>query len=837
LVLAALNAASAAPASARRAEPGATNPAASTGEPRAAATQPPAPPSPPADSGAVPAAPPDAPASPAGAAPPDGAPPPSAAAEVPPPAQAPPPGQAPPAGPAPAPPSDPDAAAADAPPRAPAPPTPPAEAPEDRLRFEVTFEDEETGGGKAVALAEELRQEGDVYILIGRVEIYYQDVKLVADRAELDRNTKIVTAIGNIVIDQGPSRLTGATASFHLEEKTGTLTQARGYVSTDYYFSGSEIRKTGDITYTVLDGVFTSCAQDVPPWSFRFARTDLVVDGYARTRGASMRVKKAPVFYVPWLLWPVKSERSSGFLVPKPGYSARRGGSLGLAYYQTAGPSFDSMFNVDLFTEEYLGLGNEIRYQPTEGTGGVFSGYWLDDPEVGEERWRVRLDHQSEDLPMGFRGVVTLEDVSDFDYFLDFERQSRHNSQRQLYSNGFLSRNWGRQSLNMLFDQRETFFSEDQIVELRQLPEIEYQLRSTQLGELPLYLQMRSAVHYLDVKRREDYDQTYPRAHFFPQLTFPFRAFPWLSFSIDALADLTWWGDSLLVPEDEEAVDATNAFRGESLSRFLPGVSTEIVGPSLSRIYEGGGKRYSRFKHVVEPRFAYAYLGEYDDRERVPRFDEIDSVNAANLGRVSLINRLLAKPAEESRGGGREILSLELFQDYSFENDEPLQRGRLSEETSQAGPPTLLLRFNPGNRTNLRQEVEYSTLHGGIESTSTSGSFGLGPHAFGLRWTTRMDPEANETRTNQVRVSTDLSLLPEKLRLTSSVNFDADESFVQLQRHILEYTGSCYTMRFEFGEYSSRVDVEKDREFRFSLSLKNVGTFLDFGGGEHEDLE
>jgi hypothetical protein len=31
--------------------------------------------------------------------------------------------------------------------------------------------------------------------------------------------------------------------------------------------------------------------------------------------------------------------------------------------------------------------------------------------------------------------------------------------------------------------------------------------------------------------------------------------------------------------------------------------------------------------------------------------------------------------------------------------------------------------------------------------------------------------------------------------------------------------------------------VEKDREFRFSLSLKNVGTFLDFGGGEHEDLD
>ena len=107
-----------------------------------------------------------------------------------------------------------------------------------------------------------------------------------------------------------------------------------------------------------------------------------------------------------------------------------------------------------------------------------------------------------------------------------------------------------------------------------------------------------------------------------------------------------------------------------ALTRVLPGVSTEVVGPSLSRIYEGGGKHFGKFKHVIEPRFAYAYLGEYDDRDRVPRFDEIDVINAANLGRVSLINRVLAKPADESRGSGREILSLELFQLYSFDDED-----------------------------------------------------------------------------------------------------------------------------------------------------------------------
>ncbi|HEX2465480.1 MAG TPA: LPS assembly protein LptD [Thermoanaerobaculia bacterium] len=728
---------------------------------------------------------------------------------------------------------------------APAPPSPspidltaPATAPEGRLRFEVTFEDEETGGGKAVALAEELQQEGEAYILIGQVEIYYQDVKITADRAELDRDNKVVTATGNIIVDQGPSRLTGATASYNLDDKTGVLTDARGFVSTDYFFSGKEVRKTGDRTYTVIDGVFTSCAQDVPPWSFKAHRTNIVVDGYARTHGASMRVRNVPVIYFPYMLWPVKPERSSGFLVPKPGYSARRGGSLGLAYYQTIGPSFDTTLNVDLFSESYLGIGNEIRYQPSEGTAGIFRGYWIDDPDLDEDRWHVELDHESDDLPLGFRGVVTYEDVSDFDYFLDFEREARQNSQRQLYSNGFLTKNWGRQSLNILVDQRETFFEEDTIVELRQLPEIEYQLRSTQLGELPLYLQMRSALHYLDVKRREDYESTYGRAHLFPQLTLPFRAFPWLSLSVDALADITWWEDSLFTDvELDEQDEPTTVFRGEGLTRVLPGVSTEVVGPSLSRIYTGGGKYFSKFKHVVEPRFAYAYLSEYDDRDRVARFDEIDVVNAANLGRVSLINRVLAKPADEKKGSGREILSLEIFRLYSFDDETPLQLSRDGTKSSSAGPPSLLLRFNPSQRTNLRQEVAYNTLFGRIESTSTSGSLGIGPHLFGVRWTTRINPDDGQTRANQVRVSSDVQLVPDRLRWTASANVDATDGFLQLQRHIVEYTGSCYTMRLEYGEFSSQNDLEKDREFRFSLSLKNVGTFLDFGGGEHEDLQ
>ena len=89
---------------------------------------------------------------------------------------------------------------------------------------------------------------------------------------------------------------------------------------------------------------------------------------------------------------------------------------------------------------------------------------------------------------------------------------------------------------------------------------------------------------------------------------------------------------------------------------------------------------------------------------------------------------------------------------------------------------------------------------------------GVGPHLFGLRWTTRTNPDDGTTRANQLRVSGDILLIPDRLRWTSSVNFDAGENFLQLQRHIFEYTGSCYAMRLEYGEFRSHTTLEQKLE-------------------------
>ena len=707
-----------------------------------------------------------------------------------------------------------------------APPPPPAPAPSpDLIEFNLKFPEDE-GGGSASGSAGDLEYVRDNYaVLTGDVKIKYQDVDVQADRAEIDLLTKIVTATGHVIVDQGPRRMAGDTLEYDLDTKTGTLTNATAHVAQDYFFTGKQLAKISETQYTVTDGVFTSCSQETPDWSFRLSSALVEVDGYARVHNASMRAKRLPIFYTPYILWPVKSDRTSGFLIPNIGYSDRRGASVGLAYFQTLGRSYDTTFHLDLYSEEFLGIGNDFRYRPTDGTRGELILFAVRDPEniVDEDwRWKAEWNHETTDLPAGMRGVVNFLDFSDFNFFRDFERDFDRNTLRFIDSRAFATGNWGPHLLNILASSRETFVGagfEDSRVEQRRLPEVEYRLRSTRLGKLPLYGQFQGSAAFLDIVRPNSYSGNYGRVDAFPQLTLPIRSVPWLNLSLTAGERVTWYSDSL--------DSSGTAFDGEALTRMVPFGSSEVVGPSFSRIFDGGFG-FDKLKHVVEPRWTYTFLGDLDEEdEDVPLFDEVDSLRSSNQGRFALVNRVLAKPKGD--GSAREIFLFELSRRFSFDDEQPLQRSNNGLITATEGPIEALVRVNPTTRTSVKFEANYSTLFSNLASTELSGEFGLGGagNSIGLTWFTRFDPETNTEQSNQLRVGGSLGLF-KNIRVESQVNYDVEQQLLQQQRWILHFTQQCYGLRVEMRDFRAGVGPRtRDKDFRFSLSLKNVGTFLD----------
>ncbi|MEA2559505.1 MAG: LPS-assembly protein [Acidobacteriota bacterium] len=705
------------------------------------------------------------------------------------------------------------------------PPPVPAPTPvPDQIEFNLKFPADQ-GGGSASGTAGDLEYVRDNYaVLVGAVKIKYQDVDLQADRAEIDLLTKIVTAKGNVIVDQGPKRMAGETLEYDLDTKTGTLTNATAHVAQDYFFSGTELAKISETEYTVKNGIFTSCSQETPDWSFRLSDAVVEVDGYARVHNASMRAKKLPVFYTPYILWPVKSDRTSGLLIPNIGYSDRRGASVGLAYFQTIGRSYDTTVHLDLYSEQFFGIGNDFRYRPTEGTKGELIGFAIRDPEdLAEEewRWKAEWNHETTDLPGGMRGVVNFLDFSDFNFFRDFERDFDRNTLRFIDSRAFATGNWGPHLLNILINSRETFVGSgltDIRVEQRKLPEVEYRLRSTRIGKLPLYAQFQGSASYLDLVRPNSYAGKYGRVDAFPQLTLPIRSVPWLNLSLTAGERVTFYGDSLN--------DTGTSFDGEALTRLIPFGSSEVVGPSFSRIFNGGFG-FDKLKHVVEPRWTYTYLGEIDDRGEVPLFDEVDSLRSTNQGRIALVNRLLAKPKGEGTSA-REVFLFELARRISFDDKQPLETSNNGLVQSTEGPLEALVRVNPTERTSVKFEANYSTLFSNIASTELSGELGLGAgNSVGVTWFTRYNPETNTEQSNQLRVGGSIGLF-KHIRVESQINYDFEQQLLQQQRWIFNFTQQCYGLRLEMRDFRAGIGPrERDKDFRFSLSLKNVGTFLD----------
>jgi hypothetical protein len=490
-----------------------------------------------------------------------------------------------------------------------------------------------------------------------------------------------------------------------------------------------------------------------------------------------------------------------------------------------------------------------VRYKPTEGTSGRSTLYFLRDDDRAGEEWRARVDHTTTDLPWGLRGVIAYEDYSDYQFFRQFERAEHNNTRRFLYSNAFVSGTWGPQALNLLVDQRETFLDAgvdeplgSRSVVQRQLPEINYRLNKLRLGSSRVYLSLDSTASLLESALEDSYDVSYGRFDVAPQVTVPLRVAPWLSVAVSGGGRATWWGETVpLARVDPVTLETTltcgetevpegTAFCGESLDRVVPQAALDLVGPAFSRIFDASVGRFGKFKHLVEPRVTYRYAGTFDDQSLVPRFDEIDRIESTHVAEVALVNRILAKPTDPEEGGANEVMSFELARAYSLEEDQPLERSADRTITSREGPLVARLRLNPNKDFNLLAKANWSLLFDGLASTSLSARADFGPLDLDLTWFTDYNPELSTTQSDQARLGLAWDAIPRRLRLAGHVSYDLESSQIQQQRYFLSWTSQCWAATIEAREQVTRSFTSRD--YRFLLSLKNVGTFLDLTTGD-----
>jgi lipopolysaccharide assembly outer membrane protein LptD (OstA) len=525
----------------------------------------------------------------------------------------------------------------------------------------------------------------DELLLKEYVDIHYGELRLQADSVRYLPATKDCFAEGNVILDNGPTRITAARVEYNLDSGKGTFHNARGYAEPSFYFEAAVVEKIDEDRYVITDARFTTCTQPVPYWSFRVSRGTIHVDNYAYLHNVTFRADVVPVFYSPYLVWPIKEDRATGLLFPEFGFSRSRGFVLTNAFYWAIRRNMDATFFLDYYALAGIGEGLEYRYVPSGHGKGELVGAFIHDQVTGLDRYFYNFNHR-QDLPGDIRLVATVNQVSDFDYFLDFQRDLRLSTNPVVLSDVYLTRNWDSYSANFRAERRKQIFSvleqefpvgtnpaltttvEQELTNMI-LPRLELRGNKQRLGQSPLYFSFETSVDSFD-KETTLFSTTYQRFDLFPTFSAPLRLAPWLDVNPSVSLRDTYYtkrlgaaltedanGNGVPDPGEDTGIPGYPGTAGNGIldrriqvensdfvRKILQG-SLEINGPKFSRIFETPDSKFSpMYKNTIEPHIVYTYQSKVEDPAQVIQFDEKDAiVGNQNAVQYSLVTRLFAK--------------------------------------------------------------------------------------------------------------------------------------------------------------------------------------------------
>ncbi|HYM62328.1 MAG TPA: putative LPS assembly protein LptD [Thermoanaerobaculia bacterium] len=696
-----------------------------------------------------------------------------------------------------------------------------------------------------------IEMEKDEYaVLENDVKVYYQDVVLRADKVTINLKTKDAVAEGHVILDQGPTRLTGDHAVFNLDSRLGTFFKATGSLEPTLYFMGDKLEKTGDDTYYLENGILTSCDIDKPAWSFHVKSAVITRDDYAHMRDLSFRTRDVPIFWTPRLIWPTKSDRSQGFLIPRVGFSNRLGQRLSLAYFIPMGDSADTTLYADLNTKGYNGAGFNMRYLPSSDVKtGELDAYAVHDPVAKKEQWKYQYKHAQDNLPGGFRGVVDIQDYSNLDFFRLWDRDPLLHTLSNIYSSAYLTRNRGTYSINILADRRDILLGLSNPADptsptlkqrFEQLPTLQFRIYPERLADTPVYFSMESSASHLRTSGLINGPSAdYYRADVFPTLSMQIRTPAWFSIKPQISARETYYSSSLdpaAVANPALPQDAVT----QSLTRFYGQGQVELVGPSFSRIFNMNLGGFTKFKHVIEPRIRYIYTTNVIGEDRIIRFDTIDSPTlpiVRDSVEYSLTQRLIGKESGPNPSA-REILSFSLRQTVSLSKPFTNATGgnqigsTIPIDSNQKFTPILAsLHYNPYQSISLDANATVSNVSNQLQQASLSANLiGTGKRSdkyLSFSWfsTYNQPNQTFDTSASQFRVNTGTSLWHDKLRADAQINFDAKKGTFLEERYLVGATGSCYGIAVEFRRYLVYDPFPRPiTNYALAITLKNVGT-------------
>lgn len=710
----------------------------------------------------------------------------------------------------------------------------------------------------------------DYVVASGSVDITYQATNLKADRVEFNTKTGDVVAFGNVTIGSEGSLIACQKAVFNIYTQRGFMYDAEGFASPVYYFTGKKIEKVGDDKLSIHNGTLTTCGPacgtGATPWAFNISKADLQVNRYAYLYGFVPMVLDIPLFYLPYYVTSIKTERSTGFLQPAIGTDSEDGIFVNNLFFWAINPSMDATIGLDYLSHRGFRYTAELRYVLDSRSMGQLNASYLKDGEffnqsISRHQWLFDDDRAPGDLPLGgefYKVTLDHKQVLAWDVEMlgrmdlenedtNFDREFSDNldlrSRREMESFVSFTKNWESRSLQVIAERLESLednlfttgtglrFFGDRNEVFGRLPSVQFLQQPEQLGKTPFYFEMESSwtnffeqekIERLVATDLEEFDnvENTPRFDVYPTVSMPISVAPWLSVTPAAAVRETYWWR-------RRANEKADFSIRDGLSREAVEFTVDAKGPTVYRIYHYENRWAEKYKHLIEPFVRYRYVSDFDEADsllipvtiRGAHFDRVDTFDVSrftqtvgvNELRYGLTNRVLAK---DSHGSISEIFRLKVSQPFDIKESRKDERsGVVSlgpvqiDLESQVIPPLIL---------NSRSTYDY--FHKRL--SDLGATLGLEVGRYGMMYvdyTFVQDAASGENKQSFYTGAAGVNLT-DNVHVQYRVRYDENEGTVLENEYILVYRGCCWAIEFDLFD---RVDETK---MVVMFDLKGIGT-------------
>lgn len=305
----------------------------------------------------------------------------------------------------------------------------------------------------------------------GKSELKYKKTELQSHTIFVDFNSKNLEAYGRPdtaknseklidtpIMSEDGEKYEGRYIKYNFDTKQGFISHAKNKMDVARY-EGERIKKIDEGNYFIENGMFTTCESDTPHTHFTASRMKIVDKEAIVSEWIMMYIEGIPMpFALPFGVFPTKSGRRSGIIIPKIGYSLNNGhGFNEFGYYFALSDYYDLRLTADYYTRGGFALKSNVNYKLKYNfAGSIQAGYTYTKSQNSSstsKNWMLRINHSQTIDP-------TLQVNANVSFMTNGYYQSTTIDPRQylssdIFSSATISKTWENASLNLGYSRSQ----------------------------------------------------------------------------------------------------------------------------------------------------------------------------------------------------------------------------------------------------------------------------------------------------------------------------------------------------------------------------------------------